>query len=78
MESSKKTKICPRCKGNGYIKVVKEVAWPSKEQQIVVQCSMCNSQGEIEEDNEDADKQGNQKIGNFQNFPRVPLGSRKK
>jgi len=50
MENSKKTKICPRCKGNGYIKVVKEVAWPSKEQQIVVQCSMCNSEGEIEDD----------------------------
>lgn len=50
MENSKKTKICPRCKGNGYIKVVKEVAWPSKEQQIVVQCSMCNSEGEIKDD----------------------------
>jgi len=50
MENSKKTKICPRCKGNGYIKVVKEVAWPSKEQQIVVQCSMCNSEGEVEDD----------------------------
>ena len=50
MENSKKTKICPRCKGNGYIKVVKEVAWPSKEQEIVVQCRMCNSEGEIEDD----------------------------
>ena len=50
MENSKKTKICPRCKGNGYIKVVKEVAWPSKEQQIVVQCSMCSSEGEVEDD----------------------------
>ncbi len=50
MENSKKTKICPRCKGNGYIKVVKEVTWPSREQQIVVQCSMCNSEGEIEDD----------------------------
>ena len=50
MENSKKTKICPRCKGNGYIKVVKEVAWPSKEQQIVVQCSMCNSEGEVKDD----------------------------
>tara|TARA_R100000734_G_C3273163_1_gene68594 strand:+ start:150 stop:320 length:171 start_codon:yes stop_codon:yes gene_type:complete len=41
--------ICPRCKGNGYIKVVKEVSWPSKEQNIVVQCSMCKSEGEIDD-----------------------------
>ena len=41
--------ICPRCTGNGYIKVKKEVAYPSKEEIIVVQCTMCNSQGEIEE-----------------------------
>ena len=60
MEANQKTKICPRCKGNGYIKVIKEVAWPSKEQQIVAQCSMCNSQGEIEEEvDEDADGQRN-------------------
>ena len=50
MENSKKIKICPRCRGNGYIKVVKEVTWPSREQQIVVQCSMCDSEGEIEDD----------------------------
>ena len=41
--------ICPRCKGNGYIKVVKEVSWPSKEQNIVVQCSMWKSEGEIDD-----------------------------
>ena len=40
MENSKKTKICPRCKGNGYIKVVKEVTWPSKEEQWANCCSM--------------------------------------
>ena len=52
-------KICPRCKGNGYIKVIKEVTWPSKEENIVVQCTMCNSQGEIEgeEENNGATKQ---------------------
>jgi DnaJ-class molecular chaperone len=43
-------KICPRCKGNGYIKVKKEVTWPSKEQEIVVQCTMCNSEGEIKDE----------------------------
>ena len=42
-------KICPRCKGNGYIKVIKEVAWPMKQQEIVVQCTMCNSEGEIKD-----------------------------
>ena len=42
-------KICPRCKGNGYIKVIKEVKWPSKQEEIVVQCTMCNSEGEIED-----------------------------
>ena len=40
-------KICPRCKGNGYFKV-KESAERLVDQ--VVQCPMCNSQGEIDED----------------------------
>ena len=39
----KKKIICPRCKGNGYLKVIKEVQWPQKEEIIVVQCPMCNS-----------------------------------
>ena len=42
--------ICPRCKGNGYFYVKKEVKWPSKEEEIVVQCPQCNSEGEIEDD----------------------------
>ena len=42
-------KICPRCKGNGYFYVKKEVQWPEKEEKIVVQCPMCNSEGEIED-----------------------------
>ena len=45
----KKKIICPRCKGNGYLKVKKEVQWPQKEEIIVVQCPMCNSEGEIED-----------------------------
>ena len=41
-------KICPRCKGNGYFYVVKEVKWPQKQEDIVVQCPQCESEGEIE------------------------------
>ena len=42
-------KICPRCKGNGYFYVKKEVKWTSKEEEIVVQCPLCNSEGEVED-----------------------------
>ena len=40
--------ICPRCKGNGYFYVKKEVRWPQKQEDIVVQCPQCDSEGEIE------------------------------
>ena len=40
--------ICPRCKGNGYFYVKKEVKWPQKQEDIVVQCPQCDSEGEIE------------------------------
>ena len=44
-------KICPRCKGNGYIKI------PNKSvdqigQSITVSCTMCESQGEIDDPND--------------------------
>ena len=42
--SKSKTTICPRCKGNGYFKVKESVTNPVD---IVVQCPMCNSQGEV-------------------------------
>ena len=47
MDKETKKVICPRCKGNGYFKVKESV-----EQQVdkVVQCPMCNSQGEIDEE----------------------------
>ena len=46
MDKETKKVICPRCTGNGYFKV-KE----SAERQVdkIVQCPMCNSQGEIDE-----------------------------
>ena len=37
-------KICPRCSGNGYIKVKESIERPID---IVVQCPMCNSKGEV-------------------------------
>ena len=46
-------KICPRCSGNGYIRIPnKSVEEPGKE--VTVQCTMCNSQGEIDEDKIDS------------------------
>ena len=38
------SKICPRCKGNGFLKVKESV---ERQVDIVVQCPMCNSKGEV-------------------------------
>ena len=37
-------KICPRCKGNGFFKVKESIERPVD---IVIQCPMCNSEGEV-------------------------------
>jgi len=37
-------KICPRCRGNGFFKVKESV---ERKVDIVVQCPMCNSKGEV-------------------------------
>ena len=37
-------KICPRCKGNGFFKVKESV---ERKVDIVVECPMCNSEGEV-------------------------------
>ena len=43
--------ICPRCKGNGYIKVPhKSVEELGKE--VTVACTMCKSRGEINDPND--------------------------
>ena len=39
--------ICPRCKGNGFFKVKESV---ERQVDTVVQCPMCISQGEIDEE----------------------------
>ena len=36
-------KICPRCRGNGFFKVKESV---ERKVDVVVQCPMCNSEGE--------------------------------
>ena len=38
------TKVCPRCKGNGFFKVKESV---NNQVDVVVQCPLCNSEGEI-------------------------------
>ena len=50
-EKPKKKIICPRCGGNGYFKIKESVENPVDK---VVQCPMCNSQGEIDEDKADS------------------------
>ena len=38
------SKVCPRCKGNGFFKVKESV---NNQVDKVVQCPMCNSKGEV-------------------------------
>ena len=49
--------ICPRCKGNGYFRVL-ENKTPYSKRDIVVQCPMCKSKGEIEDENPSYDYSG--------------------
>ena len=44
-KQTKQAIICPRCRGNGYIRVKKDV---NTHKDIVVQCPMCKSQGELD------------------------------
>tara|TARA_R100000656_G_scaffold115173_1_gene87697 strand:+ start:217 stop:423 length:207 start_codon:yes stop_codon:yes gene_type:complete len=48
---TKTNKICPRCGGNGYIKIphksVEEI-----NQSVTVSCTMCKSQGELNDAND--------------------------
>ena len=47
---SPKKVICPNCNGNGYVKLPQKM--PDKER--VAPCTVCNSQGEIDEDKVDS------------------------
>ena len=48
-QNNKPKKItCPRCKGNGYIKIPHESV-EKLDKSVISQCSMCESEGEINE-----------------------------
>ena len=40
--------VCPRCKGNGYLKIPHESV-EKLEKSVINQCTMCESEGEIDE-----------------------------
>ena len=46
-DMKEKKLICPRCKGNGFFKVKESV---ERQVDTVVQCPMCSSLGEIDEE----------------------------
>ena len=51
--------VCPRCFGNGYIRIPNKAV--GFDEQVIAQCTMCDSQGEIDEvdkpnDTNDANK----------------------
>ena len=50
MDKGTKKVICSNSNGNGYVKLPQQM--PNKEQ--VAQCTVCNSQGEIDEDKIDS------------------------
>ena len=45
-----KTRICPRCKGNGYITIPNKSV-DELDKSITVSCTMCESQGELDDPN---------------------------
>ena len=45
-----KTRICPRCKGNGYITIPNKSV-EELDKSITVLCTMCESQGELDDPN---------------------------
>ena len=48
MEKKTKKIISPRCKGNGYIKIPHESV-EKLHKSVISQCTMCESEGEIDE-----------------------------
>ena len=50
-QNQKKNNICPRCKGNGYIRITNKSVEQIGES-ITVSCTMCESQGELDDPND--------------------------
>jgi len=48
MEKKTKKIVCPRCKGNGYIKIPHQSV-ENLDKSVISQCTMCDSEGEINE-----------------------------
>ena len=48
LNNKPKKVICPRCRGNGYIKIPHESV-EKLNKSVITQCTMCKSQGEIDE-----------------------------
>jgi len=44
-------RICPRCKGNGFIKIPNKSVEELKKE-VTVPCTMCESRGEIDDPND--------------------------
>ena len=40
--------VCPRCRGNGYMKIPHESV-EKLNKSVIAQCTMCKSEGEIDE-----------------------------
>jgi DnaJ-class molecular chaperone len=51
MDKATKKILCPRCRGNGFFTIKESVENPLDK---VVQCPMCESQGEIDEQKADS------------------------
>jgi len=52
--------VCPRCTGNGYIKIPNQAVGNPTE--IIAQCTMCDSQGEIDEVDRPNDVDANDRL----------------
>ena len=50
-QNQKKNNICPRCKGNGYIRIPNKSVEQIGES-ITVSCTMCDSRGELDDPND--------------------------
>jgi len=52
--------VCPRCFGNGYIRIPNKAV--GFDEQVIAQCTMCDSQGEIDEVNKPNDTNNANKL----------------